>query len=669
MKKTARFIMVVLALFGFISVEAGIDHLLPKVKMLDKKAGKGFALKRSVAIEDATNSELLREVIAEAGATIDPTAAAKVIVTIVDSIPEAFNHNLPEYPDEAYTIDIDDNTINISALNPIGVIRAAQTLAQLALETDTLELCAITDWPAFKLRGYMHDVGRSFISVDELKKEIRLLSQFKINTFHWHMTENQAWRFEVKEYPQLTSDTSIVRFPGQYYTQEECREVMDEAKKYGVTVIPEIDMPGHSKAFVRAMGHEMQSPEGKAELQNILEEVVDVFADAPYIHIGGDEVAITDTTFLPTMVDKLHSLGKKVICWNPIMRVNIGNLDFDMTQMWGTAGKKVPGRPNIDCRYNYINHFDLFADIAGIYKSSIYYEPQGTDEVAGTITAIWNDRMLPDEKEIINQNNFYASALASAERAWNGGGNQYIETGGIILPNSGEEYDEFADWEERFLKHKALTLKDEPIPYVKQTNMRWYVTEMFDNNGDPDAVFAPEQGLDNPTWTVTPVTGGGTYLRHTWGGIVPGLYGDAPLNRTAYAYTYIYSPVDQTVGGLIEFQNYSRSEKDIAPDAGKWDRKGSRLWLNDKEILPPVWDNSGKTIDNEKLLLNENLTAREPISLDLKKGWNKVLIKLPYVAVDGVRLNKWMWTFALVDPKTGEAVDNLHYSPTMSLDD
>lgn len=666
MKKTI--VAAAIMLGGAFGVEASVEHLLPKVKTYLEKDCVGFGLQRTVELADPTECALLREVLAGAGATVVASDAdARVSVELVAEIPGAFNHRLAEYPDEAYTISISENAVKIQALTPTGVIRAAQTLDQLAIDSPLLPAADIADWPAFKLRGFMHDVGRSFISVDELKKELRLLSAFKVNTFHWHLTENQAWRFEVKAYPELTSAESMTRFAGSYYTQSDCREVMAEAKRLGITVIPEIDMPGHSEAFERAMGCAMQSARGKEILLTVLEEVADVFADSPYIHIGADEKAITDNTFLDTMIDKLHSLGKKVVCWNPISGVNVGNHQFDMTQMWSTAGRKVDGVPNIDCRYNYVNHFDVFADLVGIYRSSIYYERQGTDEVAGTITAIWNDRKTPTETDIIAQNNFYANVLASAERAWAGGGKQYIEQGGTMLPNSGDEFDEFADWERRFLLHKNLSLKNEPIPYVKQTNVRWNVTEGFPNGGDSSASFAPEEGLDGD-FTVTPVTGAGIYLRHTWGGTVPGLYGNAATGQTAYAYTYVYSPEEQTVGALIEFQNYGRSEKDTAPDAGKWDRKGSRIWLNGEELLPPTWDNSGRAITNETDLLNENFTARKPLAVTLRRGWNKVLVKLPYVNAPGVRLNKWMWTFVLTDPEGCEAIDGLIYSPSQCMD-
>jgi len=662
------------------TAHAKVEHLLPSPQQITATQGTSFRLNRPVNISDPTDCTLLKDLFKSHGCAISATGVP-VTVTIVNSIAGAFNHNLTNYDNEAYKLDITSDAVNITAVTPVGVIRAAQTLAQLAEGhepgTECLEAVNITDWPAFKLRGFMHDVGRSFITVDEIKKHIELLSHFKVNTFHWHLTENQAWRFEVKAYPALTSSSSMTRFPGKFYTQADCREVMAVAKKHGVTVIPEIDMPGHSDAFVRAMGCDMQSTQGKEILLKVLEEVAEVFADAPYIHIGADEKTITDNTFLPTMTAKVHALGKKVVCWNPISGVSISaNSGFDMTQMWSTSGRVISGMPNIDCRYNYTNHFDVFADLVGIYKSSIYYSDRGTDEIAGTISAPWNDRKTPSQEDIIAQNNFYANVIASAERAWIGGGKQYIEQGGTTLPNSGEEFEEFADWERRFLFHKANSLKNEPIPYVKQTNVRWHITDPFPNGGSSSAVFPPETSIsadeyefNGQKYGVAMATGAGIYLRHTWGGTIPSFYGKTyDTGHTAYAYTYVYSPETQTVGAQIEFQNYGRSERDTAPDAGKWDRKGSRLWINDTEILPPTWTNTGKSINNEVDLGNENFSARQPLQVQLNKGWNKVFIKLPYVNASGVRLNKWMFTFVLTDTEGRNAVDGLIYSPTKCLD-
>ncbi len=668
------------------AMQAKTDHLLPKPQQMTVQSGT-FALGRTVTITDATNSTALRNFFTSAGCTIGQ-GGAPVTVTLAESIAGAYDYTLHGFENEAYTLTVTADAINITAVTPTGVIRAAQTLTQLAEgygdAAPALEAVEIKDWPAFKLRGYMHDVGRSFISVDELKKHIDLLSRFKVNCFHWHLTENQAWRMEIEAYPQLTDAQHMTRFAGSYYTQDQCREVAAYARERGVVVIPEIDMPGHSEAFTRAMGFNMQTDQGVEALKKILDEVVVVFADAPYIHIGADEQAITYTDFLKIFTDYIHNKGKKVVVWNPISGVNVASTESDMTQMWSSSGKKIADRPNIDCRYNYTNHFDVFADVVGIYKSNIYYASQGSEEIAGTISAYWNDRKTPTQEDIVKQNNMYANVLASAERAWIGGGKAYIEAGGTTLPNSGDEYDEFASWEHRFLFHKANSLKDEPIPYVKQTNVRWRITDPFPNDGNSATVFEPEtQGTaagtdlmpesfeyNGATYHSSVATGAGIYLRHTWGNnTMPTFYGNTNhSNATAYAWTYVYSPTQQTVGAQIEFQNYGRSEKDTAPDAGKWDRKGSDIWLNGERINPPTWDNSGKGINNEVDLLNENFTARNPIQVTLNQGWNKVFLKLPYVGASGVRLNKWMFTCVFTDLEGKNAVEGLIYSPSQSMD-
>ncbi len=655
-----------------LSSSAKIEHLLPRPQQLTKQAG-AFALQRALRLEDATQTPLLRKVLSASGATFSESAQA-VVRVIVDKSLNTFDYPLAGFGNEGYQLDVSPHLITITVAEPIGVVRAAQTLHQLSLGTEgspQVEALTMTDFPAFKVRGVMHDVGRSFIDIEELKRQIDLLAQFKVNVFHWHLTENQAWRFEVKAFPQLTSAASMTRFAGKFYTQAECRELEEYAYERGVTIIPEIDMPGHSQAFVRAMGHDMQTEQGMQELQTILEEVAKVFVRAPYIHFGADEHTITYPNFLNTIIDKIHSLGKKAVVWNPINGVAIQNHKVDMTQMWSTSGKLVKGIPNIDCRYNYTNHFDVFADLVGIYKSSIYYAARGNAEIAGTISCPWNDRKLPTQDDIVVQNNFYANALASAERGWIGGGKEYVEKGGVMLPSSGEEYEEFVDWERRFLYHKATTLQQVSIPYVRQTNVQWAITEAFPNNGNAAMKFPPEtEGLKSSyiyqdrTYTTGYATGAGIYLRHTWGeGTIPAYYAQPKENTTAYAWTYVYSPKAQDVGALIEIYNYGRSEKDLAPNNGHWDRMGAKIWLNDREILAPSWKNSGKTsMTNEDLLEDENFTARPAAPISLKMGWNKVLLKLPFNP-NGTRLKKWMFTFVLTDKSGRNALEDMVYSP------
>lgn len=695
MRNTCIMSLVALMLCLPQALHANIEYLLPKPQVANEIDSGSFELGRIVNItyDGAARCALLEELFTENNCTL-AEGGATVEVTLVDAIPGAYDYELYGYENEAYTLKVTSNRILITAVTNTGVIRAAQTLTQLAESYEeknrAIGSVEITDWPAFKLRGYMHDVGRSFIPAEELVTQIELLSRFKVNTFHWHLTENQAWRFEVKAYPKLTSAASMTRFEGSYYTQEDCKAVMAAAKKHGMIVIPEIDMPGHSAAFERAMGFGMQTAEGKKVLKAALDEVVKVFADAPYIHIGGDEVSTT-ADYLNEMIAYVESKGKKAGIWNPINGIAQDNLNASLAQMWGTRGYVASGKANIDCRYNYTNHFDVFADLVGIYKSNIYYESKGNSTVAGAISGCWNDRKMATVTDIMAQNNVYANVIATAERAWIGGGKRYIDNctnggtnggGGVMLPNSGEEYKEFADWERRFLFHKANSLKGEPIPYVKQTNIRWRITDAFPNGGDAAKVFPPEEQMNNAgiqpdtyiyngaNYNTGMATGAGIYLAHTWGKSIINAYYDAPAyNHTAYAWTYVYSPEAQTVGAQIEFQNYSRSEQDPAPAAGKWDLYGSNIWLNGTPIAAPTYENTGVSISSKEVTLkNENFAARKPIAVQLKKGWNKVFLKLPYVNA-GYRLDKWMFTFVLTDLEGIAAVDGLIYSPNQCMNE
>ena len=689
------------------AMQAKVEHLLPlPQKVTVTEGAAAFALSGNVTINyqaGAKQCELLEEFFTKNGCTLAQGGKA-VNVSLVESIEGAHDYELHGYENEAYTLDITAERINITAVTATGIIRAAQTLTQLAEgyadgEAKALEALTMKDWPAFKLRGYMHDVGRSFISIDELVKQIELFSRFKVNTFHWHLTENQAWRFEVKAYPELTADASMTRFPGQYYTQEDCKRVMQVAKKHGVIVIPEIDMPGHSEAFERAMHFNMQSEEGKVVLKKVIDEAIKVFEGAPYFHIGGDEVSTT-AAYLNEMIAYAESKGANVKggLWNPINGIGQDALNNTLAQMWGTRGYLASGKANIDCRYNYTNHFDVFADLVGIYKSNIYYHKQGTPEVAGAISGCWNDRKVADEKAIMAQNNVWANVIATGERAWKGGGKQYIDNmtntpnnlkvdgghGGVMLPNSGDEYEEFKSWEERFLFHKAHSLKGEPIPYVKQTNVRWRITDAFPNGGNNAATFGPEaEGVtastellpetfehNGQTYYTGMATGAGIYLAHTWGNsIINAYYSNPQFNHTAYAWTYVYSPVEQEVGAQIEFQNYSRSEQDGAAAAGNWDHFGSKIWINGNEIAAPTWENTGVSVNSKEVMLkNENFPGREPIKVTLKQGWNKVFLKLPYMNT-GYRLKKWMFTCVFTDTEGVNAVEGLIYSPNQCMDE
>lgn len=610
--------------------------------------------------------------IAEMSGTVSPKATAVIEVRLLPSLPE-----IPMNRDEAYRLNVTKKRITVEAVTERGVYWAMQTLRQLAEKRNSktqIQGAEIVDWPAFRIRGFMQDVGRSYISLEELKREIAALAQFKINVFHWHLTENQSWRLESKIFPMLNDSVNTTRMPGKYYTLEEAKELVAFCKAHHMTLIPEIDMPGHSAAFIRTFRHDMQSPEGMKILKLLLDEVCETF-DVPYLHIGTDEVQFTNPRFVPEMVSYVRSKGKKVISWNPGWHYKPG--EIDMTQLWSYRGKAQEGIPAIDSRFHYLNHFDTFGDIVALYNSRVYNKEQGSDDLAGTILAIWNDRLIDSEWDMIIENNFYPNMLAVAERAWKGGGTEYFDKNATILPSDeqSELFKNFADFERRLLWHKEHTFAGYPFAYVRQTNVKWNITDAFPNGGDLTKSFPPEESLRDSytykgkTYNVRPAIGAGIYLRHVWGTLVPGFYKEPEENHTAYAYTYVYSPKEQTAGLWVEFQNYSRSEADLPPLQGKWDYKESRIWINEQEVLPPVWTATHRTKSNEITLGNENCVVRPPLEVRLQKGWNKVLLKLPVGKFTSpeVRLVKWMFTTVFVTPDGQKALEGLVYSPDRIL--
>ena len=563
-----------------------------------------------------------------------------------------------KFQEEAYHLSITPKKIILEATTPKGMYWGRQTLEQLKYTKNKktwVPQCDITDWPAFRIRGFMHDVGRSYIPVEELKREISLLSRYKINVFHWHLTENQAWRLECRKYPQLNAPENMEREKGKFYTLDEARQLVEFCKQHQVLLIPEIDMPGHSAAFERTFKTDMQSEKGTQILKDIIDEVCATF-DVPYLHIGTDEVQFTNPDFVPMMVKYIRDKGKKVISYNPGWNYKPG--EIDMMQLWSYRGKAQKGIPAIDCRYHYANHFDTYADLVAMFNSRIYNQPEGSDDLAGCIVAFWNDRFIDNTPQLLAENNFYPYMLTLAERAWRGGGNCYFDGKGTLLwEDEPEQLAAFREFEHRLLWHKKTWLKEVPFPYVRQTQSEWQITDAFPNGGDLNKVFPPEQQEDSvyqyegKTYKTCKIIGNGFYLRHVWGTLVPGFYANPQENHTAYATRWIYSPKERKAKLVLEFQNYSRSESDLAPRQGTWDYKCSRAWLNGQEIMPPVWENTNTERSYEITLKNENYMSRPAIDITLKKGWNKLMLKLPVGKFSSreTRLVKWMFTAALVD--------------------
>lgn len=341
---------------------AGHLHLLPQPQQC--VLAKGYFVVDKMQLSTPVLSQEWKRFVTEMGGTLTDQSVSSINIKLVDAI-----DNVPVNLEEAYRLTITPKAITVEAVAERGVYWAMQTLYQLKEEKGKkirLQCGTITDWPAFRIRGFMQDVGRSYLSLEELKREITILSRFKINTFHWHLTENQAWRLESKIFPMLNDSVNMTRMAGKYYTLEEARELTEFCKAHQVLLIPEIDMPGHSAAFIRTFRHDMQSPEGMKILKLLLDEICETF-DVPYLHIGTDEVHFTNPQFVPEMVAYIRDKGKKVISWNPGWKYKTG--EIDMMQLWSYRGKAQQGIPAIDSRFHYLNHFDTFGDIIALYNS------------------------------------------------------------------------------------------------------------------------------------------------------------------------------------------------------------------------------------------------------------------------------------------------------------
>ena len=152
--------------------------------------------------------------------------------------------------------------------------------------------CTIADWPALKYRGVMLDCGRNYQSVESILDIIDHIAKYKMNVFHWHITDNYGWRLESKIHPELQRREAFMRQAGRYYTQEEFKKVLAYARRRGVTVIPELDMPGHTLAFRKATGiKDLAAEKAKIVLGELIDELCSLATaeEMPIIHLGTDE--------------------------------------------------------------------------------------------------------------------------------------------------------------------------------------------------------------------------------------------------------------------------------------------------------------------------------------------------------------------------------------------
>lgn len=241
----------------------------------------------------------------------------------------------------------------------------------------------ITDWPAFRWRGFMHDVGRNPQDIATLKRFADLMARYKYNIFHLHLSDNPGYRVECRVHPELNDARfqTSTRRPGFFYSYAQLRDLIAYCGERGIEVVPEIDMPGHSAYFERAFGFSMQDPRGL----KIMEEVGGEFLDeikTPHFHMGADEVHVSNPAFINTMADLIRGRGRKLVVWRP---GNLPNGDY-LVQRWpsGAQNNSAPsGVAQVDSRHTYINHMDALEAPLRVLALQPCDQPQGDDLALG----------------------------------------------------------------------------------------------------------------------------------------------------------------------------------------------------------------------------------------------------------------------------------------------
>lgn len=555
--------------------------------------------------------------------TIDPikSLSQQVKIELIAAVPNKLQHQQLE----GYELIVGLNQIIIKSATQQGVLNAMQTLKQLARNGQTIDAVEIKDEPAFAWRGYMIDVGRNYLSMNLLKQQIDIMANYKLNVFHFHVTEDIAWRIAIKQYPQLTAPEYMLRNKGMYYTETEIKELIDYCKARSILFVPEIDMPGHSAAFKRAMKVDMQSDSGMVIIKNILKEFCKTY-DVPYIHIGADEVKITNSNFIPEVTRYIQSFGKRVIGWQPG-----GNYsDSTIRQLWMDDLGKITNNNQlqyIDSRHLYLNHMDPFESVTTIFNRQLANRNQGDANALGAVICTWHDRAVAKQEDVLNMNPVYPAMLAFAERSWKGGG----QAGWISNISDGDEK-AFTEFESRLLNHQQQNFKELPFPYHPQSTIEWNI---YDANEK----------------YVKTVKGGTIVLRHWWAPLIKGAIDSIKPNQTWYASTKIWSENNVSQPFWIGFNNLSRSHASDSPPAFAWNEHDATVIVNGGILQPPLWIRAGQIGNSEIPLVDEGYEYRAPTMIELKKGWNEVWIKIPIGKLNGKNSQnpaKYMFTFVPV---------------------
>ncbi len=551
---------------------------------------------------------------------------------------------------EGYKLVINEKGIELTAATDAGFFYGVQTLRQmLATGKGKLPYCEIVDWPAFAHRGYMQDCGRNFRSVERIKEELALAAMLKVNTFHWHLTDYPAWHVQCNAYPQLNDPKHRTRDKNDTYSYDQIREVIQFAADRNITVIPELDMPGHSAYFERAFGFKMHTEQGMKIVGELLDEFCkEIPAEmCPIIHFGADEVRIPNAAqFVDFVTKKLQSHGRTPMQWASSRDLPVG--EFSIEQRWGEGAelvaKSIPTdrikRRAFDSTMGYAN----LLDPALLVRRYFFMRPcgaaAGDDKRLGTIICIWPDGKVDNKEYIPGMCAMWPGMMAMAERSWKGGGADGDHLPLEMTAANTASSRAFSLFETRMQVLSRTLFKDEAFPYWSESSVKWVVVEPVNTK---DAAGVREQVLSGQFSGVKTrhAQGANLYFRTRPDTGYLGMFTHTKPGHTAWAITEIMADKAGPQKFMVGFDAPARSNRRYTgvPKNGEWSACGTRIWLNGKEIKSPRTyklagqnNHPGNAWNFEKPLDPEEIWwVQEPVEIELKKGKNVFIIEQPYV--------------------------------------
>lgn len=580
----------------------------------------------------------------------------------------------PDARAEGYDMQINEKGVQIRACSSAGFFYGLQTLRQLAANRKTLPYCHITDWPAFRYRGYLQDCGRNFRKLERLKKELDLAARLKVNLFHWHLTDNPAWHVQCKAYPQLNAAQYRSRDVNETYSYAEIRELIEYARQRHITVLPELDMPGHSAYFNKAFGFSMHSEKGMKVVGELLDEFCREISKemCPMVHFGADEVKIPNTEqFVNFVVDKLKSHGRVPVQW--ASRRDLGKHPDSIGQRWlDGADVASVSLTNLNGRT-----FDSIIGYTNVYEPALmvrryfFMRPcaagKGDELRLGTIMGIWPDGRVEDKTLIPEMCNMWPAMCAMVERAWQGGDSDG-DAFPIELPAPGTEahaaYHSFVD---RALTLRRTVFANEPFPLWRDADMNWTLVKPVDKEqveSTRKAVLAGELAA----LQTRPAHGASLYFRTREGSGCIGLFPSEKPGKTVWAVTTIKSAKAGKKWFMIGFDAPERSNRrysGLPAKPGDWDVAGSRIWVNGKEIKNPHrYKYAGERasgnawqFDHPPLAPEEMWWMLPPVEIPLVKGKNTIVIEHPFVSYN----QAWQLSFIPMKQERGASEPKKRY--------